>query len=587
MLFSLLVAVVIVPAVLVFSDTHQQTLEVFVKHNRLHEQRALQRRADDLRRERVDDDEPLWTECDRLIQQNDVYRFAFMDRVSKGDPSASAGTEQDVCGRRPESQQAAIEARYTSSLWTSLLCQWSSNPTCSEDLSAVSRHASALILQRLSVHSWPGQRFGVMAYNEASDLTWRSELRDKDRSFIWNLFGFPHILLRLPHILVWALVGLLVGGLIYKGLRWIALRIFLMNYGENDLPRVAPQGHIALWLFVKPARQNFRKRLHMPNAEVVIDLQTATLSELQTVPYGTRQLTATLIIVDHLEDRLHEGGWSAAVLSLLEALAFRYDGPVVVLSAIDPLYRLSKRLSGAELHNGPTTRTADRDTQPQETDWAEQISAAEELERWARILAQFSQKQFALPVMPEDLETILAAESRNGPAHDLTDRSILKARMDKKAQQQGSAKAQFLTIWLQCTRAEKLVLRQLAEEGFINPHNEEVIRNLGRRELIYRAPALQLMSMDFKQFVLRAESPQTIARWEGETEASWWSGLQTPLSVGLIIVAAFFFITQQELFTTMVALLGTFGAFLPRILQPFGMLRGQPGESQSGENTDS
>ena len=190
--------------------------------------------------------------------------------------------------------------------------------------------------------------------------------------------------------------------------------------------------------------------------------------------------------------------------------------------------------------------------------------------------------------MPEDLETILAAESRNGPAHDLSDRSILQARIDKKAQQQGgSAKAQFLTIWLQCTRAEKLVLRQLAEEGFINPHNEEVIRNLGRRELIYRAPALQLMSMDFKQFVLRAESPQTIARWEGETEASWWSGLQTPLSVGLIIVAAFFFITQQELFTTMVALLGTLGAFLPRILQPFGMLRGQPGESQSGENTDS
>ena len=42
MLCSLLVAVVIVPAVLVFSDTHQQTLEVFVKHNRLHEQRALQ-----------------------------------------------------------------------------------------------------------------------------------------------------------------------------------------------------------------------------------------------------------------------------------------------------------------------------------------------------------------------------------------------------------------------------------------------------------------------------------------------------------------------------------------------------------------
>jgi hypothetical protein len=453
----------------------------------------------------------------------------------------------------------------------------------------VSRHASALILQRLSAYSWPGERFGVMAYNEASDLTWRSELRDKDRSFIWNLFGFPHILFRLPHILLWALVGLLAGGLIYKGLLWVASRIFLMNYGENDLPRVAPEGHIALWLFVKPARQNFQKRLPMPNAEVVIDLlQTATLSELQTLPYGTRQLTATLIIVDHLEDRLHERGWSAAVLSLLEALAFRYDGPVVVLSAIDPLSSLSKRLSGAERHNVPAMRAADRDTQPQGTDWAEQISAAEELERWARVLAQFSQKQLALPVMPEDLEMILAAESRNGPAHDLTDRAILQARIEKKAQQQGgSAKAQFLTIWLQCTRAEKLVLRQLAEEGFINPHNEEVIRNLGRRELIYRAPALQLMSMDFKQFVLRAESPQTIARWEGETEASWWSGLQTPLSVGLIIVAAFFFITQQELFTTMVALLGTLGAILPRILQPFGMLGGQSGERQSGGNTDS
>jgi hypothetical protein len=379
-------------------------------------------------------------------------------------------------------------------------------------------------------------------------------------------------------VVVGLLVVLVSLWLIYKLLLLAAQRIFLMDYGANDIMYCKSESRVPLWLFVNAAGQKFqRPSLTFRVVEVIDLLQIPVPSAL---PYDSWQATDRLIIVDHLASRLHEGTWRVAVLSMLEALAFRYTGPVVILSESDPLYSLREWVSGGGANNAPPKGTVGSETAPQGTAGAKDISITEEFERWTRVFAEFSRRPLTLPDAPDNLARKVGHNLAHHLAATLQNHT---APADKTAQREDDGlEARFWTIWLQCTRSEKLSLRQLAEEGFLNPGRSEVIRSevirsLGHRLLLYRSPALQ-MSPCFRQFVLRAESSQTIAQWEGETEASWFSRLQMPLLAGLIAVVAILLRTQQELYTTVVALVGTFTAVLPHMIQLFGT-RGPRGEN--------
>jgi hypothetical protein len=639
MLFSLLITIVIIPAVLVFWDIHQQTMEAFMKQSQLDYAELLEEhteeRIEDLRQTRERRHQSIWPWMEDELRR-EKYKYGY--------PSAFTD------GGLWKKEVKAV----SSSVWGSLLCGQEWSPTCQEELELLSRHVSAVVLQLLPASPWLGERFGVMTYNQASDDAWKWELQDAGRTIIfedlrdknkdknkdkvlYTLIGaiprnsiFTNPLLLSASLsedkdkVLYTLIGaiprnsiftnpllsivsflavLALAVLIYKLLLLAAQRIFLMDYGGNDIPYATPNtgalGNVApstaskssgtLWISIKSAGQNFQGLLLSSSnvkahAQVIDLLRIAAPSALPS--YMIWQATGRLIIVDRLEGRLHEREWSVALLAWLEALAFRYDGPVVILSAIDSLYSLSERLSEAKANNALTKSAVQIETQPQGSSGDGRISAAEELERWARVFTQFS--TVLRPIDSRRLEQIRLKEAESKDAESklipFLAKEIIPEMYKQVEQQHDVMEARFWTTWLQCTRREKLALRQFAEEGFVNPEPREVLCSLGHRQLIYRDPALQ-MREPFRKFVCRAESRQTIAQWEGETEANWLSRLQMPLLLGLIIVATFFVSTQRDLATTMLTLMGAFTATLPRIVQLFGVLTGQRGEGHTGGNT--
>ena len=61
------------------------------------------------------------------------------------------------------------------------------------------------------------------------------------------------------------------------------------------------------------------------------------------------------------------------------------------------------------------------------------------------------------------------------------------------------ADAYYRMLWAGLTTTERLVLYQLALDGWANPKNAPAIRQLEQKQLIYRRPMYRLIDGDFPQ----------------------------------------------------------------------------------------
>ncbi len=141
--------------------------------------------------------------------------------------------------------------------------------------------------------------------------------------------------------------------------------------------------------------------------------------------------------------------------------------------------------------------------------------------------------------------------------------------------------ARHWQLWRECTRAEKLALRQLAEEGFLNPTSIPAAGRLRERLLLRRDPAFSLVTRPFARFVLAAEMPQTIAAWEASGGQSGWARLRVPLVAMAMIVAAYLLTAEPDALNWSIALATGVAAALPALLKLFSML----GDQSSGATT--
>ena len=97
------------------------------------------------------------------------------------------------------------------------------------------------------------------------------------------------------------------------------------------------------------------------------------------------------------------------------------------------------------------------------------------------------------------------------------------------------------------------MLIQLAEEGFVNPKQAEVVQRLARRGLVAVKPQYRIINESFKRFVRAAEPPERVADWERPSGKMSWSKVGTPLyALGAMIVAVLLF-AEQEFFTKILA----------------------------------
>jgi hypothetical protein len=150
--------------------------------------------------------------------------------------------------------------------------------------------------------------------------------------------------------------------------------------------------------------------------------------------------------------------------------------------------------------------------------------------------------------------------------------------MDRRVQQFGpSTLVDPYHLWLfsGCTKPEKLLLTQLAQESLINPNSRRVVVELIRKGLIVWKWGLLTVKNDcFGDFLQSAVSPRTVLRWEKEGDGVPSSSLRMSLVMISIGVIGFLIYTQGEVFNTWVTYATGLAASVPTFLHLFNIFRG-------------
>ena len=278
--------------------------------------------------------------------------------------------------------------------------------------------------------------------------------------------------------------------------------------------------------------------------------------------------TTTFVEVDHPVAVFEDLDLHRALLEFLETVVRGRRKTIVLTSDVDPLQWTSAReIEWAEDDAG--TASDDGDTKDQKRaaapPRAEQASAL--LGRWALLLSEFKRREWHVPPsagQDQGIAEILAAKYP----------TLSESAAD------GIEDARHWTLWRQCTRPEKLALRQLADEGFLNPNAIGVVRRLSERLLVLRDPAWTLMTPSFRDFVRRAAPAEVVRAWEREGETSGWAQLRTPLIAVAVIVAVYLVLAEREVVNLSIAVATGVVAFLPIFMRMFGAI----GDKKSGSS---
>lgn len=138
-------------------------------------------------------------------------------------------------------------------------------------------------------------------------------------------------------------------------------------------------------------------------------------------------------------------------------------------------------------------------------------------------------------------------------------------------------------LWATCTQDERLVLFQLAEDGWANLKNELAIQQLQRKRLVKCLPGLRIKNESFRRFIRESlYRSEEITTWEQEGEQSVWRSLKLSLAVAAAAVGVWLLYSQQAFFSTAVGYLSALGGAATVVIKLLSDLRGGKASQGSG-----
>jgi hypothetical protein len=274
------------------------------------------------------------------------------------------------------------------------------------------------------------------------------------------------------------------------------------------------------------------------------------------------------VVVDNFEFDMDNPATCLKKLELLEDLVYLRNKRVIVLSAVDPMFYLEA--------SSPEIVTLPGGEPP-----------AQILDRWASVLSSFVKW-----TMKNDIEAYLAsiARKRTPCPRELVALineeckytawlrklgfSILDGRCKQATVSKGEvvedlldrADAYYHVLWSTCTKDERLVLFQLARDGWANPKNERAIQQLERRSLVRRSPGLRIMNESFCRFVRTAQLPGEVEKWQEDEQHSTWSALKLGLTTASLMAGAWLLYTQRDVFQMGVGYVAAMGTASAAVL---------------------
>ena len=288
-----------------------------------------------------------------------------------------------------------------------------------------------------------------------------------------------------------------------------------------------------------------------------------------------------VIILDHFECGITDPALNLKKLELLERLDHVEHRKIILLSTVDPMFYLVSGFPGVVSAN------------PDE--WA---SSVQILDRWAALLSGFqkarfedkSTRRFSRRLGVEQkkrcqpgqgdrksrLALMLINVVRQECDHTGTLRRIgfplLLSRLQNLQETKESflreeimedvldrADAYYRSLWSTCTKDERLVLYQLAKDGWANPKNRKAIQDLIRRGLVVRSSGFHIMNRSFRQFVLDYQYPEEVAAWDQEIKLSSWRAVRSSLLVAGVVLGVWMVYSQQQVVHLALGYVGVLG----------------------------
>jgi hypothetical protein len=138
------------------------------------------------------------------------------------------------------------------------------------------------------------------------------------------------------------------------------------------------------------------------------------------------------------------------------------------------------------------------------------------------------------------------------------------------------ARPYYTHIWTNCSPGERQTLCHLAQDRLLS-HRDPDIEPLLRRRLIIKEQDFHLFNESFRQFVRSAEQLSFVIEQDKQTQqGSLWQGLKVPVLVALLAIAAFLFLTQQDVFSRAIALLTGLTTLIPALFKVLSMFHFDP-----------
>jgi hypothetical protein len=335
-----------------------------------------------------------------------------------------------------------------------------------------------------------------------------------------------------------------------------------------------------MWLLLRPSRRALA-RLRQPLDRC--DLRNAGQSNFAQPSAGYT------LLIEHLEARLADDKMREALLNLL---AGKRSGCLVITSEIDPLHYLTRRLR---------EKTDDLRAIPGDDKNKERRDKAleacgqlrDEIAKWATVLRSSRKIRECVPPFPAFARTGRNAWVRAKLAEECASTEFLIDIGERLLEREDlynyrwddivgfvldAAEPYYRSIWELCSREEQLVLIQLAQEGLVNPKRAEIVRRLARRKLVVVDPRFRLMSKSFQRFVCSVEPPERVMQWERTGGSMSWARLGTPLYALAAMVIVVLLFAEQGMFTDILAIATGSAAALGSLRSIYASVKGSAGK---------
>ena len=284
------------------------------------------------------------------------------------------------------------------------------------------------------------------------------------------------------------------------------------------------------------------------------DLQSGQSTASKICGVESTDCWSGVIILDQFDFNMRDPGWNQKRLEVLERLMKDSEQKLVLVSTVDPMYFLAAERD--------TVLCAGKDS----------AKSSLLLDRWARALDKFARVKLPNTVEDEFAESVDKFFELGEPYVQFANWICLECAYTPMLQRVGVAllekyqkpplptrqqltdlmvdrmDAYYRMLWAGLTGSERLVLYQLALDGWANPKNAAAIHQLEQKQLIFRQPMYRIMNDSFRDFIRSSEHQLEIQEWQKKEQQSTWQALRFVLLAAVIGVGVWLLYAQAQLF---------------------------------------